>query len=145
MVFVSHDRYFVNQVADRLLVFETDGVRRIHGNYDTYRMMAARETPTTSERQAAPTSSRESPSGDRKGNKPARRKRRFPYRKIEDLEQEIAECESAIESWHARLADPSFHKDGENVREATAALEELNTRLERLYEHWEEACELDDR
>ncbi len=145
VVFVSHDRYFVNQVADRLLVFEADGVRCIHGNYDTYRMMAARETPATAEHEAAPTSSRQSPSGNRKGNKPARRKRRFPYRKVEDLEQEIAECESEIESWHARLADPSFHKDGENVREATAALEKLNARLEHLYEHWEEACELEGR
>ncbi len=145
VVFVSHDRYFVNQLADQLLVFEPDRVRRVHGNYDTYRMLQAQvEREESAEAVASSREMKETvPSRQATGRR--KPKRRFPYRKVADLEADIAECEAEIESWHQRLADPQFHKDGERVQQATAQLEELNQRLEQLYLHWEEACELDGK
>ncbi len=142
VVFVTHDRYFVNEVADRLLIFDRDRVQIVHGNYDTYRMLAAREA-TEKRASVQKSASRKNPASRARKGTPTKRRRRFPYRKLDDLEQEIAACESEIESWHARLADPEFHKVGENIRTANTTLEELNRRLERLYEHWEEVCELD--
>ena len=38
VLFVSHDRYFVNRVADHLIVFEPAGVRVIEGNYEAYQL-----------------------------------------------------------------------------------------------------------
>ena len=40
VLFVSHDRYFVNQVADHLLIIEDQRIRVIEGNYDAYRLLA---------------------------------------------------------------------------------------------------------
>ena len=70
------------------------------------------------------------------------RKRRFPYRKVEDLEAEILEQETRLEQLHAALALPETHRDGDRVREVKAELAEVQEALETLYAHWEEAIEL---
>ncbi|NLF73255.1 MAG: ABC transporter ATP-binding protein, partial [Candidatus Anammoximicrobium sp.] len=71
-----------------------------------------------------------------------RRKRKFPYRKVPDIEAEIAQREAQIEQLHAALADPQVLRDGQRVKQIKADLEEQQAALPRLYEHWEEASEL---
>ena len=71
-----------------------------------------------------------------------KRKRRFPYRKVEDLEADIAAAEMRLREVEALLASPELYKDGERVKDTTRAFEEVKQELQRLYEHWEEAVEL---
>jgi ATP-binding cassette subfamily F protein 3 len=68
--------------------------------------------------------------------------RRFPYRKIEEIEAEIFERESALEGLHAALADPATHRDAARVRQVKSEIGDNQERLAFLYEHWEEATEL---
>jgi ATP-binding cassette subfamily F protein 3 len=146
-LFVSHDRYFVNQVADHLLVVEPGRFRVIEGNYDTYRHLIrqglAEEATVMA---AAPTATAEANGARRKPRreKPARRKRRFPYRKVKDLENDIADCEAAIEQLHRDLSSPDVLRDGQKVKQAAASLEQHEQKLAQLYEHWEEASELNN-
>ena len=70
------------------------------------------------------------------------RKRRFPYRKVEDLEAEILKHETRLEELHAALALPETHRDGDRVRQVKAELAEVQAALETLCAHWEEAVEL---
>ena len=148
VIFASHDRYFVNQIADRLLVFEETRVRIVHGNYDTYRMLieqnlekaeSVKRAGTDLSANAVKKSTRSS------GADETRKKRKFPYRKIEDLEADIANCESDIQEWHEKLSNPEVLRDGGQVKSGAAALEKLNEKLASLYLHWEETCELDGR
>lgn len=144
VLFVSHDRYFLNQVADHLLVVEPDRFRVIEGNYETYQHfvrqgLAAGDRQAVAAAETQPTNDKEKASAK---SKPARRKRKFPYRKTEDIEGEIFERESRIEELHSALASPETLRDGDRVRQATAELEEQQTALATLYEHWEEATEL---
>jgi ATP-binding cassette subfamily F protein 3 len=141
VLFVSHDRYFLNQVADHLLVVEPGRFRVIEGNYDTYLHLLRRHR----------TNDRPSPNRDAKSAPPAsksprqktdRPKRQFPYRKVADLEAEIHQVESRIEQLHQALASPDVLRDGEKVRQAKAELDNQQQHLSTLYEHWEEACEL---
>jgi ATP-binding cassette subfamily F protein 3 len=143
VLLVSHDRYFVNQVADHILVIEPNRVRVIEGNYDTYQHLihnvpAAAPSESRKEKEAKP--SRPAAEGKSDG-KPAR-KRRFPYRKVEDLEREIFERETHIAEMHAALAQPDTHRDGNRVRQLMADIEQEQQALETLYAHWEEATEL---
>jgi ATP-binding cassette subfamily F protein 3 len=135
VLIVSHDRYFVNQLCDHLMVFEAERVRTIAGNYDTYRLMSreevARESPSQSERSAVRTHA-ESP----------RRKRRFPYRKVADLEAEIAQREAQLAQLHGDLSDPAILRDRARVIATKSRLATESAQLEQLYEHWQEACEL---
>jgi ATP-binding cassette subfamily F protein 3 len=146
VVVVSHDRYFLNRVVDQLIVLEGDGrCQLIHGNYDTYEMMRAQQEAAaasdkrTADGMAKP--ARPSDAGVTAPGKP-KRKRRFPYRKVEDLESDIANGETELRQLEQRLASPDLYRDGERVKETMRAFEETKTRLQQLYEHWEEAVEL---
>jgi ATP-binding cassette subfamily F protein 3 len=163
VLLVSHDRYFLNRVVDHLLIVEpasegtsnaADGAppnrfRVIEGNYDTYQhfvqqgLAAPLDQPAA---RAATNGTARSDSPERSANrddaKSARRKRRFPYRKAADVEAEIHRREAEIEECHFSLAQPEVFRDGDRVREVKARIAELQASLPSLYEHWEEAVEL---
>ena len=138
VLFVSHDRYFINQVADHLLILESDRVRVVDGNYDTYLQfiksgliqVAAEEVNTSTDKPK------------KRSNTSQKPKRRFPYRKVEDLEKDIAVCEQSISEFHASLSDPEVLRDGRKVKELTTLLRDAESQLAQLIEHWEEANEL---
>jgi ATP-binding cassette subfamily F protein 3 len=137
-VVVSHDRYFLNRVVDQLIVLEGNGrCQLIHGNYDTYEMMRAQQEAAVARDKSTPAAGASSASPE----KPKRR-RRFPYRKIEDLEADIAGGETQLRELEQLLASPDLYRDGDRVKETMRAFEETKTRLQQLYEHWEEAVEL---
>ncbi len=144
VVVVSHDRYFLNRVVDQLIVLEGDGrCQLIHGNYDTYEMMRAQQQAAVVDKnkadagtRTAPTAAASATSGKQK------RRRRFPYRKVEDLEAEIASDETHLRELERLLASPDLYRDSERVKETMRAFEETKSRLQQLYEHWEEAVEL---
>jgi ATP-binding cassette subfamily F protein 3 len=128
-----------------LLVVEPGRFRVIDGNYDTYQHLA-RQAAVQGDEQASgaqpPRSpSRGKPASADKDSSP-RRKRKFPYRKLADIEADIHQREDRIESLHAALADPEVLRDGRRVKQTTAELEQTKQELATLYEHWEEAAEL---
>jgi ATP-binding cassette subfamily F protein 3 len=114
--------------------------RVILGNYDTYqhhvsqglipdpRQLAALDKPADRARKP-------------ERQRPTRRKRLFPYRKVEDIEQDIRACEVRIEALHHALASPDL-RDGQRVRQLKADLVEQERELETLLAHWDEASEL---
>ncbi len=152
VLLVSHDRYFVNQTADHLMVVEPDRVRIVEGNYDDYlRLKAAAAAEETTEAPSKPLADgggRQGRSGNRAPaaaateEKPARRRRRFPYRKLSDIEADIFAREARIGEINHLLAQGETHRDGRLVKELQAELAEQQAALSLLYEHWEEAAEL---
>ena len=148
VLFVSHDRYFIDQVADHLLVFEGDRVRVTYGNFSSYAAAAERASFGTGPEphSASDRASRETDRGGRDsrsndGNQ-GKRKRRFPYRKVEDIERDIVDHENRVEAIHQELAMPETHRSGDRVKQLKTELDELAEKLQRLYAHWEEAVEL---
>lgn len=144
VLFVSHDRYFLNQVATRVLVVERDRFRVIEGNYDTYKTLTRggltggemRREDQTADKKKTPKAI------EKPKDSTAKRKRKFPYRKVADIEADIVDAESLIASIHTQLTDPSVLRDGDQVKSLTADLEEAEEKLAELYEHWEEASEM---
>jgi ATP-binding cassette subfamily F protein 3 len=155
IIFVSHDRHFIDQLADHLIVLQPpEGARVIAGNYSTWQYLksqekARREAEATADRvpslSARPdedtTRDGKVASGDGRATKP-RRKRQFPYRKIEDIEREIFEKEARQALLYQLLSDPAVLRDGQRVKEIKAELQQLGESLQQLYAHWEEAVEL---
>ena len=160
VLFVSHDRYFINQVADRLLVVESDRFRVIEGNYETYlgHDAASQAAQSSSGSKDAKTSkSRDGKGGASAGKSrdakaamvanakkegASTKKRRFPYRKVEEIEGEIFERESRIEELHTLLTQPETYRDGDQARELKSEIVQQQSAIEELYAHWEEASEL---
>jgi len=152
VLFVSHDRYFLNQVATKLLIVEPGRFRVIDGNYDTYQHFV--KQGLAREARAAVATRNNAVAGTKPGSgapreesatgKPAkdRRKRKYPYRKTPEIEAEIAERESRIEELHQLFGSEEVLRDGSRIKQLKVELEEHETALPRLYEHWEEAGEL---
>ncbi len=139
---VTHDRYFLNQVADRLIVIADGRARVVEGDYETYQRLAKQEAEATAAKAAAsaavPTRTATRPPDD----KAERRRRKFPYRKAAELEAEIAGKESVMAEIERQLSLPETWRDAAKARSVQARHDELKTGLAALYEHWEEALEL---
>lgn len=143
VLFVSHDRYFVNCVADHVLMIEPGRIRVVEGNYEAYqRMLALQESADEAEGSSRKSSaSAKTPAKDEASGKPAKR-RRFQYRKVRDIEDEIMRREATIEELQRELIDPNVLRDGPRVREIKNAIQQEQDALKTLYEHWDEAVEL---
>jgi ATP-binding cassette subfamily F protein 3 len=146
VIVVSHDRYFLNQTCDVLIALDGKGGSQvIHGNYDTYELMRAQQAAAEKEKDAAKAKSQAAAKpAAAKSAAPAKekKKRKFPYRKAADVEADIAARETELTEVEALLASPDLYKDGDKVKQTTARFEELKEQIKTLYEHWEEAVEM---
>jgi ATP-binding cassette, subfamily F, member 3 len=139
LLVVSHDRYFINQVCDHLIVFDGPNVRLIDGNYDTFQLIYRR---AESNQNVADNGAESRKQKSQSKPTESKRKRKFPYRKLEDIEKEIARRESAVEAFHDKLADPDILRDKQKTLETQNSLAAEKEALASLYEHWDEAIEL---
>ena len=137
---VSHDRYFLNQVADRLIHVANGRARVIEGDYDTYQhnlqlekeraeMAVARSASAPSNTVARSSTSTEKP------------KRKFPHRKAVDIEREIGELEAEVADLEDRLGQPATWRDPVKAVGTQERHKLLKEKLENLYQHWETALE----
>jgi ATP-binding cassette subfamily F protein 3 len=115
----------------------------IHGNYDTYELLRAAQE--AAKREANPVrkggGASELPRA-RSVPKSAKPKRKFPFRKVADLEADIATTEARVKQAEELLASPDLYRDAVRLKETMRDFEESKAKLHRLYEHWEEAVEL---
>ena len=123
MLVVSHDRYFLNQVADRLIVVADGRARVVEGDYETYQRLLQREA-AAARRESGPGSGRRDgrPRDGSTETPGQRRKRQFPYRKPADVEREIAEREAELTGLEQALARPETYRDAETARLAQDAV-----------------------
>jgi ATP-binding cassette subfamily F protein 3 len=144
VIVVSHDRYFLNRTVDVLLALDGKGnVDVVYGNYDTYEMMrSAKEADRAEQAAKKEKENRPAPAQTSTTTSKGKRKRKFPYRKVEDLEADIAETETALRDLETTLASPELYRDAQRVKQTTQDFEAAKARLAQLYEHWEEASEL---
>ncbi len=137
---VSHDRYFLNQVADRLIVLGADRARVIEGDYETYQNLVQKEKEAAAGKastRSAPPAPASSKIVDRNGGS----KKKFPYRKAADLEREIGQVETELALVEDLLGQPATYRDALKAVTTQDRHRELKTRLESLYPHWEHAVE----
>ena len=139
---VSHDRYFLNQVADRIVVVADGKARVVEGDYETYQIFAAKEAEAEArkaERQAAASAPIAPPKSDAAAGK---KKRKYPYRKAPEIEAEIAEVEAEVGRLEDLLGQPATWKETLKAIGYQDRHKDLKIKLAALYEHWEEAMEL---
>ena len=242
VIFISHDRYFVDQVADKILVVQPNATYKIvEGNYSTFRHMVSKGliadpflpnaldepfipeqttrvatkassdmshrsslehksskqlqksqqknqqksgqknnvqaqhspvsvkskgknrgavqnldvTPNANRTNGVPSYKQgahpekyaeqnfKSEQGSVKGKpKTEKRKRKYPYRKVSDIEDEIFVRETHIQTLNEDMLKPEVLRNGEKIKELQAQLKEEEDAIKQLYEHWEEASEL---
>ena len=133
LLIISHDRYFINKLADRVLVLQKDGVKEYLGNYDYYL-----ERTKAEKEQAKPAEAkREKPQNDYFLKKQQASEERKRQTKLKKAEEEIERLDAAIGEVQALLATDAVAADYERLLELTAELEALQKEQEQQYLLWE--------
>ena len=131
--------------SSALALISNGKARVIEGDYETYQHLAAQEAEALARKNAlaiAASSAGESKDQARSDGKGEKKKRKFPYRKVPDLEREIAEVELEVAQLEDLLAQPSTWKETLKAIATQDRHKVLKETLAKLYEHWEEAVEL---
>lgn len=134
VLFVSHDRYFLNKTADKILELTENGISEYNGNYDDY--LAAKSGVSA---RAPKSASNESRSLSYEEEKRAQANIRNTERKIADTEKKIADTEEKITQIDASLE--TCGADFEKARELFDEKGGLENELNSLYEQWNELTE----
>ncbi len=144
MLFVSHDRLFINQIATRVLEVtrgrEAARVRSFPGNFDDYtaRIEASAASSSAASSQVLPSRTAAAP---RRPVPPRDRTRERALRKLREkasgLESEIETAEVEIERLGWQTADPDVARDGDRMRALALERVERRAALARLYSEWE--------
>ncbi len=137
---VSHDRYFLNQVADRLVQVANGRARVIEGDYDTYQHILQTEKERA-EQAATRTAAAPANAPGRSSTSAEKPRRKFPHRKAVDIEREIGELEAEVVDLEDRLGQPATWRDPVKAVGTQERHKLLKEKLENLYQHWETALE----
>lgn len=127
ILFISHDRYFINKLATKIVEMKSDGALTYDGNYDIYiegRQLRKETVKVKNESYA-----------QQKKNQAEVRKQQNAIKKVE---KEISDIEEKLESLNASLHDEDVLNDYQKYNDIVKNIDEMNTKLEELLEKWEE-------
>ena len=135
IITVSHDRYFINRVANRIIEMRPDGVTEYIGNYDDY--VERKSRPVEQEAVAGKTRTELDKEKRReKLNKQALRQLKV---RAQEAERAVGLKEEEIAQLEARMADPDLYADAQQAAEINRAYQKAQAELPLLYEQWEQA------
>lgn len=138
LLIISHDRYFINKIADRILVLSQDGVKEYLGNYDYYvEHLTADKVEAVKDNQGK----KEKPVNDYFLQKQRQSEERKRQTKLKKAEEEIERLDFEIAKLQELLASDEVAADYEKLIELTNQLESLQQQQEEQYEIWEEMLE----
>lgn len=149
VLYVSHDRYFINQTATRILELVNQTFVNYIGNYDYYlekkeELTAAYAAPITAENPVVLSTSQEAPSDsklswqEQKEQQAKERKRKNELKKTEDR---IAVLEERNEEIDMLMTQEEVYSNSVKCQELALEKDANNNELEELYEKWEELAE----
>ncbi|MBM4765372.1 ABC-F family ATP-binding cassette domain-containing protein [Bacillus sp. B15-48] len=139
ILFVSHDRYFINRIATKVFELEKTGLTEYLGDYDYYvekkleqEELEALKTEKQQQGSLPATADKSSYQQDKEVKKLERQRKR----RIEEIESKIEELESTVSQYEDLLCDPEIFQDHEKVGEINQQLEQAQQEIENLLEEW---------
>ncbi len=148
--FVSHDRYFINQTATRILDLTGGTIVNYIGNYDYYlekhdeltRIYVETEPKAQAAQMTEQTVAQDGSGMDKKADWQAQKAEQARIRKLENTlkkaEERIAELEDLIAGIDEECADPANATNSAKLGELTGRQNEYRSELEKCYEEWEQ-------
>ena len=139
LLFVSHDRYFINRVATHVLELSENGSTLYLGDYDYYvEKKAEVEMSQTEEASTNNQANEVTPVNDYQAQKESQKEARKLMRQIESLEAEIEELESRSQVISEKMLETN---DTDKLMELQAELDKISHRQEEAMLEWEELSE----
>ena len=135
MLIITHDRYLVNRMADRILYMEEDGLTEYIGGYDDYLEAIARRPQPSAE--AA------SPKAEKPNSYKAQKERQSILNRaagaVRRAEERIAAAEQELEDINQKLASPVIASDYVKSAELAKKADGKQAEIDALYSQWEQA------
>lgn len=147
LLFVSHDRYFINRIASKVIELSETGSKLYLGDYDYY-LEKKREEEEIAAMLAGEETAVAQPSSGRQNfqqSKEQQKLLRSLQRKVTESEEKMAHLEEVIHQLELAMADPKVLDDHLQLNQLNQQLEEAQQQQETLLEEWEElSLELED-
>ena len=135
IITVSHDRYFINRIADRVIEMRPDGVTEYIGNYDDY--LERKNRPVEQEAVAGKTKTELGK--EKRREKQNRQNLRQLKVRAQEAEKAVTNKEAEIAQLEAQMADSSLYQDSARAADVQRAYRQAQDDLQTLYAAWEEA------
>jgi ATP-binding cassette subfamily F protein 3 len=141
LLFVSHDRYFIDRLATKVWAIEEGMLSAYAGNYTEYR---TRRRPISSEpsttRAAQPSSqTRTAPEKGKASNKKASKAK---VRTLEDVERDVERAEASVKSVEEALSQAALQADAAQLTQLSADYEQARAHLDTLLAEWEQLLDV---
>lgn len=135
VIFISHDRYLLNKIPDKIVEITREGAVIYDGNYEYYKeRLMSLKSAETAEKKAEPKKKAETTYRSKEQRRAdAQRKQR-----IRELENEISYLEQTCAELEKELSSEEVYSNFELTREKSLQLEEANKKLEICFDEWEE-------
>lgn len=137
---VSHDRYFINRVANRVVEMRPDGVTEYLGNYDDY-VEKKRLEADGALAEAEGGKTRTQLDKEKRRERLKQESAKTLKLKLKQAEQAIADTEERIAQLEARMADPETYKSPDAAQKLAQEHRDAQEALDALYSDWEELSE----
>ena len=137
---VSHDRYFINRVANRVIEMSAEGVSEYLGNYDDY--LEKKRAALLPEEAVSDGLTQTQRDKLKRKERLARESRRQLEDRVRAAEAEIARTEAEVAHLEAEMAAPGAWQDPEAGRALTESHARAKETLDALYDEWAELAEL---
>lgn len=141
LIFVSHDRYFINRIATKVVELSNEGSFEYLGDYDYYVEKKEELAEIAAEKEAAliktkPIVQKEVPTSNQAIDKETKKKERKIQRQIEDIEQIMSELETTIAKLEEELCDPDVFSNHEKALIIQTQLDEEKVKHEEYELQW---------
>ena len=137
---VSHDRYFINRFANRVLVLSENGIKEYKGNFDDYQARLAWESARPTEDIRFADMTKTEADKEKKKLRLAKEQLKTLKNNVASAEKRIAELEEKIEAQEALMATPDVYSVPEKAAAAAREYQLLKDALSDAYTAWEEAA-----
>ena len=133
---ISHDRYFLNTVVDKVLVLDENGITEYLGNYDYYieKKKQVKEMNTVEVIEEKTKTQLKEEKRKEREQREAEKKNRV---KRQNIEKEIEETEAKIEEMDVLLCQEEVYSNPEKSKDVSLQKASLEEKLSALYEEWE--------
>lgn len=141
IIVVSHDRYFLNRICNKIIAFEGDGVVTSHvGDYDYYlEKRAARQAVRAESAKAAPQAEKPAAAAPTPVKQPVKKLSFNEQREWDNIEKNIESAENKASEIEQTFSDPDFFtKHSNRIAELQQQLDDAKAEVARLYARWEE-------
>lgn len=137
IIFVSHDRYFINKIADKVVEMQRNGATTYLGDYDYYTEKKQEQAEIKKLQQSKEVvHTEDQPKTKFHEDKQLQREKRKQQRHISNLEETIEKLETELAAIEQKMTEPDVYKDHEKSLELTKQTSELKKEIDQLMEEW---------